>query len=100
MSDPANLPNNLKFTASHEWIRTEADGSISIGITEHAQQLLGDIVFVEAPAVGRKLQGEGRMHRGRIGEGRRRRVCAGQRDGDGRQQPAGRQPRSDQRRPL
>ena len=51
MSNPANL----KYTASHEWIRSEADGTISIGITQHAQELLGDMVFVENPAVGRKL---------------------------------------------
>lgn len=47
---------NLKYTSSHEWISTEADGTISIGITQHAQELLGDMVFVEAPAVGRKLK--------------------------------------------
>jgi len=51
-----NNPTNLKYTASHEWIKTEADGTISIGITEHAQELLGDMVFVECPAVGRKLK--------------------------------------------
>ena len=49
-------PSNLKYTASHEWVKTEADGTVSIGITEHAQELLGDMVFVEAPAVGRKLK--------------------------------------------
>lgn len=47
---------NLKYTPSHEWISTEADGTISIGITQHAQELLGDMVFVEAPAVGRNLK--------------------------------------------
>ena len=52
MSNPADL----KYTASHEWIRSEADGTISIGITQHAQELLGDMVFVETPAVGRKLK--------------------------------------------
>ena len=52
MSNPANL----KYTASHEWVKTEADGSITVGITEHAQELLGDMVFVEAPAAGRKLK--------------------------------------------
>ena len=52
-------PANLKYTKSHEWVRQEADGSVSVGITHHAQELLGDLVFVEAPAVGRKLkQGE------------------------------------------
>ena len=49
-------PSNLKYTASHEWVRTEADGAISIGITQHAQELLGDMVFVESPTVGRKLK--------------------------------------------
>lgn len=49
-------PTELKYTASHEWVRTEADGTISIGITQHAQELLGDMVFVENPAVGRKLK--------------------------------------------
>ncbi len=49
-------PANLKYTASHEWVRTESDGTISIGITQHAQELLGDMVFVENPVVGRKLK--------------------------------------------
>ncbi|MDQ3195229.1 MAG: glycine cleavage system protein GcvH [Burkholderiales bacterium] len=49
------LPPELKYTATHEWIRPEPDGLISIGITEHAQELLGDMVFIEIPEVGRKL---------------------------------------------
>jgi glycine cleavage system H protein len=49
-------PSNLKYTVSHEWIKSEADGTLTIGITEHAQELLGDMVFVEAPAVGRKIK--------------------------------------------
>ncbi len=56
MSNPSNLPSNLHFTASHEWVKTEADGTITVGITQHAQELLGDMVFVEAPAAGRKLK--------------------------------------------
>ena len=48
-------PDNLKYTTSHEWVKTEADGTLSIGITQHAQELLGDMVFVESPAVGRRL---------------------------------------------
>ncbi|HZW86650.1 MAG TPA: glycine cleavage system protein GcvH [Gallionella sp.] len=51
MSNPANL----KYTTSHEWVKTETDGTVTIGITQHAQELLGDMVFVETPAVGRKL---------------------------------------------
>lgn len=50
-----NLPENLKYTAEHEWIRTEADGTVTIGITDHAQAALGDLVFVEVPEVGRKV---------------------------------------------
>jgi len=68
MSNPANLPSNLKYTASHEWVKSEADGTISIGITQHAQELLGDMVFVETPAVGRKLIGQGRRGCVRAGE--------------------------------
>ena len=49
-------PSNLKYTASHEWINSEADGTITVGITQHAQELLGDMVFVECPDVGRKLK--------------------------------------------
>ena len=50
-----NVPGNLKYTASHEWIRSEPDGTVTIGITDHAQSALGDLVFVELPAVDRKL---------------------------------------------
>ena len=49
-------PSNLKYTATHEWIKTEADGTVSIGITQHAQELLGDMVYVEAPEGGRKIK--------------------------------------------
>ena len=53
------VPANLKYTKSHEWVKQESDGSVSVGITHHAQEMLGDLVFVEAPAVGRQLrQGE------------------------------------------
>lgn len=45
---------NLRYTEDHEWIRLEADGTATIGITDHAQDALGDIVFVELPVVGRK----------------------------------------------
>ena len=49
------VPSDLKYTASHEWIRIEADGTLTIGITDHAQEALGDLVFIELPAVGRTL---------------------------------------------
>ena len=50
-----NVPKELKYTASHEWARREADGTVAVGITDHAQEQLGDIVFVEAPKAGRKV---------------------------------------------
>lgn len=50
-----NIPVELKYTESHEWARTEADGAVSIGITEYAQDALGDIVFVELPEIGQVL---------------------------------------------
>jgi len=53
------IPADLKYTKSHEWVRLEADGNVTVGITHHAQELLGDMVFVENPVLGRKLtQGE------------------------------------------
>ncbi|MDP2135352.1 MAG: glycine cleavage system protein GcvH [Sulfuritalea sp.] len=51
-----NTPANLKYAASHEWARLEADGTVTIGITDHAQEALGDIVFLELPAVGRVVK--------------------------------------------
>jgi len=48
----SKLPSELNYTKSHEWIRDEGDGSVTIGITEHAQELLGDLVFVELPEPG------------------------------------------------
>ena len=50
-----NVPKELRYTESHEWIREEADGTLSIGITDHAQAALGDLVYVELPAVGKTL---------------------------------------------
>lgn len=51
----AHYPNELHYAKSHEWVRREEDGTYTVGITEHAQELLGDIVFVELPAVGANL---------------------------------------------
>jgi glycine cleavage system H protein len=50
------IPDNLKYTDSHEWVKTEADGTYSVGITFHAQGMLGDVVFVENPLTGRKVK--------------------------------------------
>ncbi|MBI3523592.1 MAG: glycine cleavage system protein GcvH [Betaproteobacteria bacterium] len=51
-----NAPTNLKYAKSHEWAKLEADRSVTIGISDHAQEALGDIVFLELPEVGRKLK--------------------------------------------
>lgn len=48
----SNIPAELKYVSSHEWVRREDDGSVTIGITDHAQDQLGDVVFVELPEVG------------------------------------------------
>jgi glycine cleavage system H protein len=50
-----SIPAELKYTESHEWVRREADGTLTVGITEFAQEALGDMVFVELPEVGRSL---------------------------------------------
>ncbi|MBP2280461.1 glycine cleavage system H protein [Psychrobacter sp. PL15] len=51
----SNVPAELKYIASHEWLRLEDDGTITVGITDHAQDLLGDVVFVELPEVGANI---------------------------------------------
>jgi glycine cleavage system H protein len=48
-------PEHLKYTETHEWINAEADGTLAVGITDHAQEVLGDIVFLELPPVGKRL---------------------------------------------
>ena len=50
-----NVPADLRYTASHEWLRAEADGTVSVGITDHAQEALGEMVYVELPEVGRTV---------------------------------------------
>ena len=51
-------PENLKYLSSHEWVKLENDGTVTVGISDHAQDLLGDIVFVELPEVGQELGAE------------------------------------------
>ena len=52
----SEIPGDLKFLKSHEWVRIEGDGKVTIGISDHAQGLLGDLVYVELPAVGDDIQ--------------------------------------------
>ncbi|AOE48889.1 glycine cleavage system protein GcvH [Kangiella sediminilitoris] len=54
----SQIPAELKYVSSHEWIRDEGDGMVTVGITEHAQELLGDVVFVEAPEVDEDVDAE------------------------------------------
>jgi glycine cleavage system H protein len=51
----SNVPGDLRYTKSHEWVRTLPDGSVEIGISDHAQAALGDLVFVEVPETGRQV---------------------------------------------
>lgn len=51
----SNIPAELRYAESHEWARLEADGSVTVGISDHAQEALGDVVFVELPEVGRTV---------------------------------------------
>ena len=55
----AEIPSNLKFLESHEWARLEDDGTVTVGISDHAQELLGDIVFVELPQIGKDISKSG-----------------------------------------
>ena len=50
-----NIPKDLKYTKSHEWLKPEADGTVRVGITHHAQDLMGDMVYVELPQAGVKV---------------------------------------------
>ncbi|HLU61052.1 MAG TPA: glycine cleavage system protein GcvH [Gammaproteobacteria bacterium] len=51
----SNIPAELRYAKTHEWVRKEADGTVTVGITDHAQEALGDLVFVEAPEAGRQV---------------------------------------------
>lgn len=54
----SRIPTQLRYTKSHEWVQLEADGSVTVGITDHAQELLGDLVYIELPEVGRRIKAE------------------------------------------
>ena len=56
-----DVPNELSYTESHEWVRVDEDGIATIGITDHAQEMLGDLVFVELPEVGQDVDAGGEM---------------------------------------
>lgn len=57
----SEMPGDLQYTKEHEWLRREDDGSITVGITDHAQSALGDLVYVELPEVGQDLDLDGEM---------------------------------------
>lgn len=54
----SEIPGDLKYVKSHEWVRDNGDGTVTVGITDHAQELLGDLVFVETPETGASLAAE------------------------------------------
>lgn len=57
----SNTPSDLKYTKSHEWIKDNGDGTVTLGITDHAQELLGDLVFVEVPETGTEVESGGEI---------------------------------------
>ena len=57
----SELPGDLEYTNDHEWLRKEDDGTVTVGITNHAQEALGDLVYVELPEVGQELESGGDM---------------------------------------
>jgi glycine cleavage system H protein len=57
----SELPGDLRYTNEHEWLRQEEDGTVTIGITDHAQSALGDLVYVELPEVGQEVEAGGEM---------------------------------------
>lgn len=54
----SEIPTDLRYTKSHEWVRLEEDGTVTVGITDHAQEALGDLVFVELPEVGTQISAD------------------------------------------
>jgi len=52
----SNIPTDLRYTNSHEWVRDNGDGTVTVGITDHAQEQLGDLVFVETPEIGNTVE--------------------------------------------
>lgn len=57
----SELPGDLRYTSEHEWLRKEQDGSVTIGITDHAQSALGDLVYVELPEIGQEIESGGEV---------------------------------------
>jgi len=57
----SELPGDLEYTSDHEWLRREDDGTVTVGITDHAQSALGDLVYVELPEVGQEVESGGDM---------------------------------------
>jgi glycine cleavage system H protein len=55
----SNVPSDLRYTSEHEWVRVEADGTVRVGITDHAQDALGDVVYVSLPAEGEAVSAGG-----------------------------------------
>ncbi len=65
----SKMPSELKYTRSHEWVRSLANGQVEVGITDHAQEALGDLVFVEVPQLDRRVDRRRGVRGGRIRQG-------------------------------
>ncbi len=85
----SNIPNDLQYTRSHEWVRKLESGQIEIGITDHAQEALGDLVFIEVPEVGRSLGAGAACAGGRVRQGGLRYLPPGGRESHGEQHRSG-----------
>ena len=95
----AEYPEDLRYTSDHEWVRFEGERA-RVGITDYAQEALGDIVYVSLPRNGQPGRGGRRVRRDRVDQERQRRDVAGQRDRRGRELRTGRRPGGGQQRPV
>ena len=93
----SEIPGDLKFLKSHEWARVEGDGKVTVGISDHAQGLLGDLVYVELPNVGDRVEAGNACAVVESVKAASDVYCAGHRQGRRGQRRAGRQARDDQR---
>ena len=94
------VPDDLRYTSDHEWVRKEDDGRLRIGITDYAQDALGDVVFVQLPDVGAAFEVERRLFRGGVHQVGQRRLRPGGRHGRRGQRRPGRRAPAPQRGPL
>lgn len=96
----SNVPAELKYSKEHEWLRKEADGTYTVGITEHAQELLGDMVFVDLPEVGATVSAGDDCAVAGVRKSGVRHLCAGKRRDRGGKRCAERLPGAGEQRTV